>query len=126
MASIEMVYLAGLECEYNGADLCLQCFTCSAGDMGCPWYNNGETDSEAEVHHIPFGDCKRGKILYAWKGWSGENYEIKAPSRDPYNPHLDSMEVRIGRKAFDAVKVRLNGRIIFNNLDDETDEEGKE
>ena len=38
---------------------------------------------------------------------------------DPYNPHLDHMEVTLGRKTYDCVKVVLDGKCIYNNYDDE-------
>lgn len=38
---------------------------------------------------------------------------------DDYNLHLECMRVMLGNTEYEAVKVRLNGRLIFNVYDDE-------
>ena len=47
-----------------------------------------------------------------------ENYEMEEFS-DPYNPHLDYMQVTLGRTTYDCVKVILDGKCIYNNYDDD-------
>ena len=124
MAEIEIVYREGY-CEIDfGAGKCFntQCYTAVAEDAGCKYFQaDNETVGEDGVRTLAFGDCVHAKWLYKYKGWSGKNYEMEE-LRDPYNPHLDSMQVTLGRRIYDCVKVVLNGKIIF----DEYDERGGE
>lgn len=100
----------------------MQCYTAVAGDCGCKYFQEeNDTVGEDGVHTIAFGDCVHAKWLYKYKGWSGKNYEIEE-LHDPYNPHLDSMLVTLGRRTYDCVRVALNGKTIF----DEYDESGGE
>lgn len=121
MAEIQIVYREGY-CDYNLPDYNTQCHTCVASDMGCRYFYQEEAVSENGIKVIPFGDCNRAQFKYKYKGWSGKRYEIEE-CFDPYNPQLDSMIVTLGRKAYDAVKVILDGKCIFNEFDEEKDGE---
>lgn len=119
MAEIEIVYREG-HCVYNGKEYCDQCHTCTAEDMGCEYFHQ-----EKKPNVIPFGDCDRARFDYIYKGWAGKHYEMEE-FRDPYNPQLDCMVVTMGRKAYDCVKVTLNGKCIFNVYDEEGENENAE
>lgn len=119
MAEIQIVYWADGWCDYNRPDYCMQCHTMAAEDMGCKYFiPDGPTVTEDGKKIIPFGDCARANIKYNRKGWSGKNYEMEEFS-DPYNPHLDYMQVTLGRTTYDCVKVILDGKCIYNNYDDD-------
>lgn len=121
MAEIQIVYREGY-CDYGLPDYNTQCHTCCGEDLGCKCFLQDEITGENGIKVIPFGDCSRAKFMYKYKGWSGKRYEIEE-CFDPYNPQLDSMIVTLGRKAYDAVKVILDGKCIFNEFDEEKDGE---
>lgn len=119
MAEIEIVYRSRGECIFKMKGYCMQCHTQCAEDLGCPAY----IPEGAQPGVIPFGDCDRAKWHYKHKGWVGKRYEIDEVEEDQYNPHLDSVAVTLGNTCYeDCVKVRLNGRLIFNNYDDEEED----
>ena len=127
MAEIEIVYRRG-RCEFGEPEYHIQCHTCWGDEMGCALYHAdgaGDTDKNGNKI-IPFGDCESAKFEYGYKGWVGKKYEIGEPNEDVYNPHLNSVEVTLGNTTYDAVKVRFNGKLIFNNYDDEEDTENGE
>jgi len=119
MAEIQIVYREGY-CDYGLPDYNTQCHTCCGEDLGCKYFLQDEITGENGIKVIPFGDCNRAKFMYKYKGWSGKRYEIEE-CFDPYNPQLDSMIVTLGRKEYDAVKVILDGKCIFNEFDEEKD-----
>ena len=55
--------------------------------------------------------CKR-------KGWTGKRYEMEEV-HDDFDPGIDYMEVTIGNRIYNCVKVILDGKCIYNNYDDE-------
>lgn len=119
MAEIQIVYWADRWCDYNCPGYSMQCHTMAAEDMGCKYFiPDGPTVTEDGKKIIPFGDCARANSKYNRKGWSGKNYEMEEFS-DPYNPHLDYMQVTLGRTTYDCVKVILDGKCIYNNYDDD-------
>lgn len=113
MADIQIVYWAKDYCDFNLDDYCMQCHTQDAEYLGCKYFLPADTGTV-----IPFGDCSRAKVKYNIKGWTGKNYEMEEFT-DPYNPHLDCMQVTLGRTTYDCVKVILDGKCIYNNYDDE-------
>lgn len=124
MADIQIVYIANGWCDYNCSDYCMQCHTGAAEDLGCKYFIPADAGiSENGKRVIPFGDCSRANIKYNFKGWTGKNYEMEEFS-DPYNPHLDYMQVTLGKKTYDCVKVVLDGKCIYNNYDDEVKKYG--
>ena len=125
MAEIQIVYRKPL-CDYDVVrEFNTQCFTCVAGDSGCKYYSDGGRKIDKEGHVvIPTGACSRARWTYGYKGWSGANYHMEELN-DPYNPWLDSMEVKLGRTTYDCVKVTLDGKVIYNNYDDENEEAAK-
>lgn len=119
MADIQIVYWAEDYCDFNIGNYCMQCHTVNAEDLGCKYFipdDAGTAENGRKI--IPFGNCERAKVKYKLKGWSGKNYEMEEFT-DPYNPHLDYMQVTLGRKTYDCVKVILDGKCIYNNYDDE-------
>lgn len=114
MAEIQIVYREGY-CDFSQPGYSLQCHM-ECCDNGCRYFYG----DEKEPNVIPFGDCKRASFHYKYKGWSGKRYEIEE-CFDPYNPHLDSMLVTLGKTTYDCVKVILDGKCIFNEFDDETE-----
>lgn len=125
MAEIEIVYESGSYCDYDWPDYCMQCHTAAGGDLGCQCYIPADPTLDPKTGRkvIPFGDCGRAHISYARKGWVGKSYDISAPTNDPYNPHLNTVRVKLGRKEYDCVKVSFNGKVIYNNYDDEPETE---
>lgn len=118
MACIEIIYESSSFCSAYESDYCMQCHTNAAQDLGCPCYWNGSTDDKANK----IGECKHAEIRYTRLGWVGKRYEIGEPEEDYYNLHLNCVAVRLGNKWYErCVKVVLNGKIIFNNYDDEED-----
>jgi len=119
MAEIQMVYREGW-CIYEqcaNSDYNTQCHTQCAADTGCPFFNDGE--------HIPnrinFGDCIHANFKMKYKGVSTKNYEMEE-LEDPYNPHLNCMRVKIGRRVYDCEKVILDGKCIYNDLPSEDEQ----
>ena len=122
MAEIQIVYREGF-CEYSDwqREFNTQCYTVVAGDVGCKAYSDGgRTMGDDGILNIPAGDCVHAKWRYKYKGWVGKNYEMEEV-HDPYNPHLDSMRVILGRTEYDCVKVTLDGKCIYNEYDKEDD-----
>lgn len=120
MADIQIVYYEPY-CQFNLPDFDTQCFCECASDAGCKFF----LESQAGENVIPFGDCSRAKLRYKYKGWTGKRYEIEE-SFDPYCPVLDCMLVTLGKTTYPAVKVILDGKCIYNDFDDETEENNNE
>ena len=122
MADIQIVYREGFCSHWSGGDcFCMQCYTQCAEDMGCKFYSDGGEKTDANGNAIiQFGDCYYADWKHKFKGWSGKNYEMEEV-HDPYNPHLDSMRVILGRTEYDCVKVTLDGKCIYNEYDKEDD-----
>ena len=125
MAEIEIVYLKGYcDCEMpfydegchsefasevgKGCDC--SCFD-AGGDKGSDMVNMG--DGCIGFTH---GNCINAKYHYCHKGCTTKKYEIHT---DCYDRETDSTQVTIGNKTYDCVKVKLNGKCIFNSYDDE-------
>lgn len=105
MADIQIVYREG-HCRYNQRDYNTQCHTLAA-DFGCKYFCKHED-----------GYCDRAEFIYIYKGWTGKRYKLEEV-RDPYNPWLDRMDVTLGNRTYDCVKVTLDGKCIFNEFDTE-------
>ena len=116
MAEIQIVYREGY-CDYNCSKFCGQCYTGAAEDNGCKYYHGGCAIEVNGQKVIPYGDCTRARFRYIHKGGCWKNYEMEEVT-DEYNPHLDSMLVTLGRTTYDCVKVKLDGKVIYNNYDD--------
>lgn len=122
MAEIQIVYREGF-CNHwsEGEHFCIQCYLSCASALGCKWYSDGSgKKTEDGIPIIPFGNCVHADWKYKYKGWSGKNYEMEE-IHDPYNPHMDSMNVLLGRTEYDCVKVTLDGKCIYNKYDEEND-----
>lgn len=122
MAEIEIIYRSSRYCWMDKADYCMQCHTAAAKDLGCRAFRaeaKGKT-SENSIGTIPFGNCIYAKFRHSRKGWAGKRYEIGEPEEDPYNWHLNTIPVVLGNTLYEyCVKVTLNGKVIYNNYDDE-------
>lgn len=117
MADIEIVYRIG-HCAENCPDYDLDCHSNHADFTGCsryislnPYYDNGRLI-------IPVGDCSKAVFEYKRKGWTGKRYEMEEV-HDDFDPGIDYMEVTIGNRIYNCVKVILDGKCIYNNYDDE-------
>ena len=109
MSEIEIVYRSSMVCDFGSEKLCKQCHSSFAYDVGCECYD-------------PLGDdsCSRAHYRYSRKGWVGKSYEIREPFENNYDYDLSYIPVVLGRKLYEqCVKVKLNGRVIYNNYDDE-------
>lgn len=111
MANIEIVYRKG-SCEFNFSKYKPYChseYACEA-PPDCSYFSDG-TDIRAGV--IGYGNCVHAKYQYCYKGMSTNNYEVEEDDNEPI------MLVKIGKKEYECVKVKLNGKCIFNEFDDE-------
>lgn len=124
MAELQFVYRNEYYCELDPivscsaagrSPHCMQCYTAAAKDIGCSEYYDGNNNPRV----IPFGDCKHAKIKYAYKGVSVKKYDICKSMDDPWNPHLECMEVTVGGITYECEKVILNGECIYNEWDDD-------
>ena len=60
----------------------------------------------------------RAEQGFMYKGWSGYRYEIEEVLEDL--PEYDNYAlVRLGGQVYECVKVKLDGKCIFNDYDDE-------
>lgn len=60
----------------------------------------------------------RAEQGFMYKGWSGYRYEIEEVLEDL--PEYDNYAlVRLGSQIYECVKVKLDGKCIFNDYDDE-------
>ena len=124
MAEIEIIYESeeGCSSDFRDQEFCTRCRLSCAEDMGCRGFKHSSRGcmSEPLRKFIPYGDCANAYVKYTRKGWSGKNYEIEPPIEDPFSPHMDAVDVVLGRTYYErCVKVKLNGKVIFNNYDDE-------
>jgi hypothetical protein len=121
MAEIQIVYRE-YGCRFDDCYVgmksphCMQCHTMAAKDLGCVDFDDGNDNP----HVIPFGDCKNAIIKHRYKGCTVKNYEMKE-FYDTYNMHLNCMEVTIGKITYDCDKVVLNGKCIYDELEDENE-----
>ena len=122
-ADIQIVYRVGY-CDFYqmGTEYDIGCHCCYADSTDCRYYLAERWETEDGQDVIPFGNCAHAHFEYRYKGWTGKKYEMEE-CRDPHNPHIDSMLVKLGNKEYDCVKVTLNGKIIFNEYDEEHEEE---
>ncbi len=118
MAEIQIVYRKGY-CECCGSDYDTQCHTQSAGDLGCRMFNDWNQEETFEnsqrIRSIPFGDCIHAKFKYIHKGMSLKNYKLEELD-DPYNPHLNCMELKTRNVVYFCEKVILDGNCIYDDL----------
>ena len=118
MAEIQIAYRE-YYCLLDSPEHCMQCHTAAAEDMGCRNYDDGEKYRIREdgARVIPFGDCYYARIRHIYKGLCAKNYTIE-PFEDTYNPHLNCMNVTVGKSTYDCDRVILNGECIYNDLID--------
>ena len=115
MAEIEIVYRSSLVCDFYREELCEQCHTSAAFDVGCEYYL-----PDRSVEPFGNGTCSRAHFRYSRKGWVGKSYEIGEPFESNCDHSLDYIPVVLGGKSYNqCVKVKLNGRVIYNNYDNE-------
>ena len=121
MADIEIVYLSDAFCDEDCKDYSVQCHTFAA-DSGCPYYVGTKSSQPCPYQEAKkFGPCANAILRYVHKGWSGTNYEIIPGEEDPYCPKAPIASVKLGRNTYECAKVTLNGKVIYNNYDDDTD-----
>lgn len=117
MADIEIIYETG-HCELNGA-YDEECFSEYAGYQGCRQFEEDKEDepvSENCLGVLPYGNCKHAIRDHIHKGWSGKKYWIGEPYFDHYEKRVI---VELGKTVYCCCKVKLNGKIIFNEYDEE-------
>lgn len=121
MAYVEMVYIeCYCECRLED-EFDMQCFTDAAEDGGCVSYTHDKryTD-EKGILHIPSYACKHARTNYIHKGVTAKSYEIEPEHESDYDDGwYKTAKVYIGRRGYDCVKVKLDGKCIFNSYDDE-------
>lgn len=118
MAEIEIVYETG-HCELNDASYGEECHSEYACDMGCRQFEEDKEYGPLPPNCLgikPYGNCKHAITDYIHKGWSGKKYEIGAPFTYDYEEHV---MVTLGKTDYCCCKVKLNGKIIFNEYDEE-------
>lgn len=108
MAELQLTYRIG-RCLERRSEYCEQCHTCAADYMGCKGYDAGKHDP----YVIPFGDCINAVFDIGYVGTTTNRYQMEK-SEDPYNQHLNCMEVKLGRKTYECTKVVLDGKCIYN------------
>lgn len=133
MADLQFVYRKRYYCDqediflYGECPHCLQCHTCAGKDMPCKAYSDGYGGDPHEIHKVgdrmvsTFGDCVHAKIEYAYKGLIAKKYDVCKSKEDPYNSHLDCVEVTAGGITYECEKVILNGICIYNEWDAENE-----
>ena len=114
MADIEIVYQIG----YCDSELPFYDEVCQS-EMGdeiksreCSNYNDGSMNP----CHIPYGNCIHAKYHYCYKGSTTKKYAIYT---NCYDRVTESIPVTINNKTYECKKVKLNGKCIFNEFDDE-------
>lgn len=118
MANIEIVYRIG-SCAFNySAEYCPTCHTCWADEIGCRFYCSGEVEEKNGVRLIPFGNCIHAHYDYGFKGGVYKRYEMEEYT-DSYNMHMNCMNVTLGGYVYECVKVTLDGKVIYNEWDEE-------
>lgn len=102
MAEIEIVYRY-YYCDSNDLDElhCSQCHSCCADGMGCKEFKGGYDEP-----------CEHAKYKKVYKGISCKNYEISKCDYT-FDPWLNCVEVKIGKKVYDCERVVLNGNTIY-------------
>ena len=129
MADIQIVYRVGYCAHHNDEEYSYTCHTSYAKDFsGCRGFSYGDNKGGVEFtvdgkpfSFVPYGDCAYAKYIYKYKGWTGKRYEIE-PYENNFSPELDCMIVTIGNKQYDCVKVILDGKCIYNILDDKQEQ----
>lgn len=111
MAEIQIIYREEY-CEMRSDNICYQCHTEDADEVGCRMFNEGKHENV-----IPFGDCIYAKFKYIYKGMSVKNYELEE-FHDPFYPNLDCMMLKTRNKIYDCEKVILDGKCIYNEYEE--------
>ena len=109
MANIQMEYRK-YSCDFNQGEICVQCFTSAASDLGCPYFHDGK-DKDREEFRVPYGACIHAVILTNYKGITTKSYEMEHIV-DPYTPD-EYMLVKIRGKYYECDKVILDGVKIY-------------
>ena len=116
MAEIEIVYREGF-CEFAMGEYSDFCHSENAEEFPpCMAFDNGKKALQAKHPNrivFPFGDCVNAKYMYRYKGIVSKKYEIQPDILS------DVMHVTIGNQIYVCVKVKLNGKCLFNAFDDE-------
>lgn len=124
MAVIEIVYMYASYCKIGHENHCKQCHSIDACELDCECFVPRPKHSIEKLPRNPL-PCARAIVHYVRKGWSGKNYEI-APKHDFPNddyPEYPAAIVKLGQKTYYCAKVTLDGKVIFNNYDDEASAE---
>lgn len=66
MANIQMEYRK-YSCDFNQEEICEQCITSDAGDLGCPYFHDGKG----------YGDCIHAALMTNYKGVTTKSYEME-------------------------------------------------
>lgn len=106
MANIQMEYRKYF-CELDQDEICEQCFTSCASDLGC-WRFQDDKDREGRVKD---GVCIHADILTQYKGVTTKSYEMEHIV-DQYTPD-EYMLVKIRGKYYECDKVILDGVQIY-------------
>ena len=127
MANIEMVYREGRctsthQPSFDELGYCHECHTQFAYTLDCAGYDDGSHKSCL----IPFGDCQNAIYDIKYKGITAKNYQMEPEKTHPFHPRSECMIVRIGRQEYECYKVTLNGKVIFNTLDEEEEGDANE
>lgn len=125
MSNLDIVFRE-MHCRFADSDslcqVCGQCYTDYATDLGCSYYRGDEVHDEwingEKVRVIPCGGCVHADYRYIYKGFIDVEYEMEK-STDPYDPLY--MEAWIDGERYECVKVSLNGKTIYNEYDDDDD-----
>lgn len=107
MANIQMEYREYF-CELDQEEICEQCFTSCASDLGCRCFHDGK---DREGRRVPYGDCIHGAILTQYKGVTTKSYEMEHVI-DRYE-NDEYMLVKIRGKYYECDKVILDGVQIY-------------
>lgn len=120
MAEIQIVY-SEWKCKYGLPEFNTQCITEAGGDTDCFGYDGGDRYIDGGIRIIPFGNCVNAERIYRFKGISTKSYEME-PLEDTFNMHLNCMVVTIRGKRYYCDKVKIDGKVIYNEYDDEGDD----
>ena len=104
MANIQMEYRKYF-CELDQDEICEQCLTGAASDLGCIGFCDGDDN------RITSGSCIHANIRTTYKGITTKKYEAEV-IYDPYE-FDEYMSVKIGGKYYECDKVILDGVQIY-------------
>lgn len=105
MANIQMEYRKYF-CELDQEEICEQCFTSCASDLGCLWFHDGKEEGK-----VPYGDCIHAVIKTNYKCVTAKSYEMEHVI-DRYE-NGEYMLVKIRGKYYECDKVILDGVQIY-------------